>query len=460
MNADEKPVPQGLLGEDAANDAGTGKERELTEKEGKDVGLEKGEMGERDKEEVVVEDEFLDGRAGSLNPVSDGSDTLPSDVIMGESGDIPREVNDDVVPRTNANVDSMAGVVHGKPEGLSAEAMDDGVKAEEEVPKQVSTEEITTPKADARNSAYSNKWLIDAQMGAADVSGTAEEQATFMKELERFHKEKALDFKPPKFYGEPLNCLKLWRSVIMLGGYNHVTTNKFWRQIGESFHPPKTCTTISWTFRIFYEKALLEYERHEVQVGLLLPVDATPMQTNAHKETGQAGGSHKGRCDSSSRTVKGLRNAEFGEDLSSTSKREKNLRGIGLVKQKNSANHGHMDKDVHSESDKRMVTTVVDVGPLADWVKVTVRENQDCFEIYALVPGLLREEVRVQSDPAGRLVITGQPEQLENPWGITPFKKVINLPARIDPRQTSAVVSLHGRLYVRVPIEQGLLTDL
>lgn len=32
--------------------------------------------------------------------------------------------------------------------------------------------------------------------------------------------------------------------------------------------------------------------------------------------------------------------------------------------------------------------------------------------------------MRVQSDPAGRLVITGQPEQLDNPWGITAFKKV------------------------------------
>ncbi|KAG6434889.1 hypothetical protein SASPL_106533 [Salvia splendens] len=47
--------------------------------------------------------------------------------------------------------------------------------------------------------------------------------------------------------------------------------------------------------------------------------------------------------------------------------------------------------------------------------------------------------VRVQSDPAGRLVITGQPEQVDNPWGITTFKKVVNLPARINPLQTSAV---------------------
>jgi len=33
-------------------------------------------------------------------------------------------------------------------------------------------------------------------------------------------------------------------------------------------------------------------------------------------------------------------------------------------------------------------------------------------------------QVRVQSDPAGRLVISGQPEQLDNPWGVAPFKKV------------------------------------
>lgn len=33
-------------------------------------------------------------------------------------------------------------------------------------------------------------------------------------------------------------------------------------------------------------------------------------------------------------------------------------------------------------------------------------------------------QVRVQSDPAGRLIISGEPEQLDNPWGVTPFKKV------------------------------------
>ena len=33
-------------------------------------------------------------------------------------------------------------------------------------------------------------------------------------------------------------------------------------------------------------------------------------------------------------------------------------------------------------------------------------------------------QVHVQSDPAGRLVVSGQPEQPDNPWGVTAFKKV------------------------------------
>nr|KAJ0194685.1 hypothetical protein LSAT_V11C700384160 [Lactuca sativa] len=94
-------------------------------------------------------------------------------------------------------------------------------------------------------------------------------------------------------------------------------------------------------------------------------------------------------------------------------------------------------------------------GLPANWVKINVRETKDCFEVYALVPGLLWEEVQVQSDPAGRLVITGQPEQLDNPWGIVAFKKVISLPSRIDLLCTSTIMSLHGRLLVVVPFEQS-----
>lgn len=34
-------------------------------------------------------------------------------------------------------------------------------------------------------------------------------------------------------------------------------------------------------------------------------------------------------------------------------------------------------------------------------------------------------KVQVKSDPSGRLVVSGEPEQPDNPWGVTPFKKVL-----------------------------------
>lgn len=38
--------------------------------------------------------------------------------------------------------------------------------------------------------------------------GSPEDQAAFMRELENFSRERAMEFKPPRFYGHPLNCLK------------------------------------------------------------------------------------------------------------------------------------------------------------------------------------------------------------------------------------------------------------
>ncbi|KAL8523826.1 hypothetical protein ACS0TY_013699 [Phlomoides rotata] len=304
-------------------------------------------------------------------------------------------------------------------------------------------------------------------MGESD-DGTLEDQAAFMREIESFYRGRAMDFKPPKFYGQPLNCLKLWRAVIRLGGYDRVTGSKLWRQVGESFHPPKTCTTVSWTFRIFYEKSLLEYERYKRQIGeLQLPVLTLPEASGPDSEGNgyQGSGSGRARRDAAARAMQGWHvqrlfgNGEVGEpvvkdkNINNMAKRDKNMKSIGSLKQKRPNEVENSVKAARTETSKQLVTSVVDIGPPADWVKINVRQTKDCFEVYALVPGLLREEVRVQSDPAGRLVITGQPEQVDNPWGITPFKKVVSLPLRIDPLQTSAVVSLHGRLFVRVPFE-------
>ncbi|KAF3789056.1 AT-rich interactive domain-containing protein 3 [Nymphaea thermarum] len=241
-----------------------------------------------------------------------------------------------------------------------------------------------------------------------------------------------------------------------------------------------------------YALALLDYERHKTRGNELVTTATSVLEpsvptSEAQSAGNQAPGSGRARRDAAARAMQGwhsqrlLGNGEVGDpiikDRSSISlaKREKQLKNLGVLKRKKlsidrvaktmrpkapkshkaSINEAVLNNLCIHLSFYRVGTMVVDIGQSADWVKVNVRKTKDCFEVYALVPGLLREEVRVQSDPAGRLIISGEPEQLDNPWGVTPFKKVITLPSRIDPHQTSAVVTLHGQLFVRAPFEHS-----
>ncbi|XP_057971752.1 AT-rich interactive domain-containing protein 6-like isoform X1 [Malania oleifera] len=349
-------------------------------------------------------------------------------------------------------------------ENEKGEEVKNGVSGMELLPENEIKVEVSKAELGAKRS-----FLWEPHEDEGSESGTEEEQTAFMQELETFFKERSMEFKPPKFYGEGLNCLKLWRAVTRLGGYDQVTSGKLWRQVGESFKPPKTCTTVSWTFRCFYEKALLEYEKHELHGDeLSLPDTSFTEPTSVKNQVVGNTTSGRTRRDAAARAMQGwhsqrlLGNGEVGDPIikdknsSSMMKREKQLKSIGLLKRKKPYIVDRVVKAARMKATKpQSDTMVVDIGPSADWVKVNVQRTKDCFEVYALVPGLLREEVRVQSDPAGRLVISGQPEQLDNPWGVTPFKKVVSLPSRIDPHQTSAVVTLHGQLFVRVPFEQS-----
>ncbi|KAI4314681.1 hypothetical protein L6164_027568 [Bauhinia variegata] len=336
-----------------------------------------------------------------------------------------------------------------------------------EVENKINEKQIAAA-AENGNSNSKHSFFLDADHSYdGNESGTEEEQSAFMKELENFFRERSMEFKPPKFYGEGLNCLKLWRAVTRLGGYDKVTSCKLWRQVGESFKPPKTCTTVSWTFRGFYEKALLEYERNKTKGGeLSVPIVSHSEPMNLENQASASG--RAPRRDAAARAMQGwhsqrlLGNGEVSDPIIkdrnslSMQKREKQLKNINLLKRKKPSYMDNAVKAARSKPTKpQLDTAVVDIGPPADWVKVNVQKTKDCFEVYALVPGLLREEVRVQSDPAGRLVISGEPEHPDNPWGVTPFKKVVSLPSRIDPHQTSAVVTLHGQLFVRVPFEQS-----
>uniref|UniRef100_A0A2P2K4Z4 Uncharacterized protein MANES_02G117200 n=1 Tax=Rhizophora mucronata TaxID=61149 RepID=A0A2P2K4Z4_RHIMU len=221
--------------------------------------------------------------------------------------------------------------VYNEPPTLHAESSN--ITAEPEDKKESrngqNMSDLTTPE----NNGHPNSkipFLLDDDHDGSD-SGTEEEQSAFMKELETFFKEKRMEFKPPKFYGEGLNCIKLWRAVMRLGGYDKVTSCKLWRQVGESFKPPKTCTTVSWTFRGFYEKALLEYERHKTHRGELnIPIVSNdPLHgDNQASKVGRA------RRDAAERAMKGWhsqRHLDNDEDKNALSlqKHEKQFKSLG-----------------------------------------------------------------------------------------------------------------------------------
>lgn len=407
-------------------------------------------------ESAETKDEIQGNEGGEMKYDTQGNEAAEMEVDKAGNGD----------GNTEAKVDSDNG---SSPKG---EGNNDG-----DTKKDVNGENqlVSAPAGvdgegqNLSNKVSDNSFMFDYTLGGDD-SGTEEEQAEFLKELERFHTEKLLEFKAPKFYGEGLNCLKLWRQVTGLGGYDQVTSNKLWRQVGESFKPPKTCTTVSWTFRNFYEKALIEYEKHKIETGEFHVAAST--LTDRIVSDSQVGGSNAGsgraRRESATRAMQGwhsqrlLGNGEIADPVIkdkaaalSVPKKDKTPKSSGSAKRKRTPTLEDERVMPYKSEKLQNDSSVIDIGPPADWVKINVRRTKDCYEVYALVPGLLREEVHVQSDPAGRLIVTGEPEQLDNPWGVTPFKKVISLPSRIDPHQTSAVVTLHGQLFVRAPFEQS-----
>ncbi|KAG6774865.1 hypothetical protein POTOM_022243 [Populus tomentosa] len=462
----------------------------------------------KEQEETADVSEDQEPNENRQASVADDDNTvsLATAVPMTDTPALP----DDGKTATDENINRR--VVEEKTDG------DDGssVQNQPQTATPSTQRRCSTSRTKLDSAAKSKNVWTDIKMGETDVAGTLEEQAAFMKDLEIFYKQNIMDFKPPKFYGEPLNCLKLWRSVIKLGGYEVVAwflelvlqstkSSKLWfkvtfiksnpvdKEARRGFAAPsanalalrllqtscggkwESLSTLPRLAQRCLGHSAFSMRRHFWNMkrirGKLVssnfpvhPCIRLPVSKRRQSATSgcQVTGSGRARRDAAARAMQGwhaqhhLGHGEVSEPIVKVkslnfSRREKPLKSFGFHKQKTD------ERPVNAETDKEVDTEIVDVGPPADWVKINVWESKDCYEIYALVLGLLREEVRVQSDPVGRLVITGQPEQLDNPWGITPFKKdvnvVVSLPSRIDPLQTSAVVSLHGQLHVRVPFE-------
>ncbi|CDH53812.1 at-rich interactive domain-containing protein 2 [Lichtheimia corymbifera JMRC:FSU:9682] len=83
----------------------------------------------------------------------------------------------------------------------------------------------------------------------------------FMQQLRDFHESKGTPFQPePVLGGQKLDLLKIYQTVIKAGGYKKVTENRGWKQVGDPFDFPPTCTNSAYILKLVYTKNLLGWE--------------------------------------------------------------------------------------------------------------------------------------------------------------------------------------------------------
>ncbi|KAI8330774.1 hypothetical protein BC941DRAFT_404478 [Chlamydoabsidia padenii] len=90
------------------------------------------------------------------------------------------------------------------------------------------------------------------------------ERQRFMKELQQFHDEKGTVLQPEQILGgKKLDLYTIYNRVIAAGGYEQVSNSRAWKQIGEPFRFPITCTNSAYILKALYTRNLLGWEQEK-----------------------------------------------------------------------------------------------------------------------------------------------------------------------------------------------------
>ena len=87
----------------------------------------------------------------------------------------------------------------------------------------------------------------------------------------------------PIMYGQKINTYKLYCAVMKRGGYDDVTQNKKWREVGRlvvSKH--KQITNLSFLVRVAYERSLLDFEKYVEKCSEYLQRDTSHLDALSH----------------------------------------------------------------------------------------------------------------------------------------------------------------------------------
>ncbi|KAI8883487.1 hypothetical protein K501DRAFT_219198 [Backusella circina FSU 941] len=128
-----------------------------------------------------------------------------------------------------------------------------------------------------------------------DVIERTNEYADFINDLNTFHTRKGTTLRAePVLGGKKIDLYKLYQAVVKGGGYSKITKKRAWKQIGNSFDLPSTCTNSAYILKGVYARNLVGYEEEKIW-GEKWIVPEELKGPDAHKLSTLAGKSYKCR---------------------------------------------------------------------------------------------------------------------------------------------------------------------
>ncbi|KAG1452809.1 hypothetical protein G6F46_007012 [Rhizopus delemar] len=98
-----------------------------------------------------------------------------------------------------------------------------------------------------------------------DTIDRTPEYVKFIQELQQFHESKGTRLvAEPVLGGRRLDLYKIFQVVVDAGGFDEVTKNRGWKQVGNLFNFRSTCTNSAYILKGVYIRNLLGYEEEKV----------------------------------------------------------------------------------------------------------------------------------------------------------------------------------------------------
>ncbi|KAI8094989.1 uncharacterized protein B0P05DRAFT_524204 [Gilbertella persicaria] len=137
-----------------------------------------------------------------------------------------------------------------------------------------------------------------------DTIDRTPEYVNFIKELKQFHLEKGTTLQAePVLGGRRLDLYKIFQVVASSGGFEEVTKNRGWKQVGDIFQFPSTCTNSAYILKGVYIRNLLGWEEEKLWKKDWKPPKEL-LGPNAHKSSTLAGKAYKSVIKKTSPTIK------------------------------------------------------------------------------------------------------------------------------------------------------------